>query len=111
MPDKAPRPCSYPGCPNVILGRYCEAHKALAAREYDKTHRHPDRNKTYGHRWRLIRDRYIARHPLCESCLKAGRYVPAAEVHHIVPPERGGTHADDNLTALCQSCHTKTRSS
>jgi 5-methylcytosine-specific restriction protein A len=37
------------------------------------------------------------------------KLVPADEVHHIVPLDRGGDHSDSNLRALCQSCHTKTR--
>lgn len=36
--------------------------------------------------------------------------VPADEVHHIKPIALGGTHSEDNLMALCKSCHTKTRS-
>lgn len=32
---------------------------------------------------------------------------PAEEVHHIIPLSQGGTHRNDNLMSLCQSCHTK----
>jgi 5-methylcytosine-specific restriction protein A len=35
--------------------------------------------------------------------------IPADEVHHILPIDQGGTHAENNLMSLCQSCHTKTR--
>lgn len=109
MPSKAPRPCSYPGCPALTTERYCPKHKTIAGREYNRDHRSPDHNKIYGRRWRTIRDLYISKHPLCEDCLDAGRFVPADEVHHIVPIDQGGTHAEDNLRSLCQSCHTKTR--
>ncbi len=34
-----------------------------------------------------------------------GRIVPTQEVHHIMPLSQGGTHAVDNLMALCSSCH------
>ena len=54
-----------------------------------------------------ICDRYAAAHPLCEMCLKEGRLTPVEEVHHIVPLSQGGTHRNDNLMSLCQSCHTK----
>ena len=54
-----------------------------------------------------IRDRYAAAHPLCERCLKEGRYTPVEEVHHIVPISKGGDHRESNLMSLCQSCHTK----
>ncbi|MDR1002423.1 MAG: HNH endonuclease [Oscillospiraceae bacterium] len=109
MPSKIPHPCAYPGCPEVTLERYCPKHKPIAARQYNQSQRSPDHNKIYGRRWRTIRDLYIQAHPLCEECLKSGKYVPADEVHHIVPTDQGGTHDFANLMALCQSCHTKTR--
>ena len=109
MPWKPLKPCSYAGCPNTIReGRYCPEHKTIAGREYNKT-RHPDHNRIYGRRWRNIRELYISKHPLCEECLKSGRLIQADEVHHIVSPYLGGSHAEDNLMSLCQSCHTKTR--
>ena len=38
----------------------------------------------------------------CAECGKAGRL----EVHHIIDLDRGGAAlAQDNLTALCRSCH------
>lgn len=110
MPYKAPHPCAYPNCPNVTPSRYCQQHRSIASREYDQKHRRSDHNKIYGRRWRTIRNLYLSKHPLCEECLKLDRLVPADEVHHILPVDRGGTHAEDNLRSLCQSCHTKTRS-
>lgn len=50
---------------------------------------------------------YAAAHPLCERCLKEGRYTPVDEVHHILPISKGGDHRESNLMSLCQSCHTK----
>jgi 5-methylcytosine-specific restriction protein A len=110
MPYKPKKPCRFPGCPELTDERYCAKHKTQAGRQYNQYERSPDHNKIYGYRWRNIRNRYIQKHPLCEECLKAGRLVPADEVHHIVPPEEGGTHAEENLMSLCRSCHTKTRS-
>jgi len=110
MPLKAKHPCAYPGCIETIRdGRYCAQHKTIAGREYNKYNRSPDHNKIYGHRWRVIRQLYVSKHPLCEECLKSGRLVPVDEVHHIVPVDKGGTNADDNLMSLCRSCHNKTR--
>ena len=111
MPYKPKKPCGYPGCPEVTDERYCDKHKTIAGREYNKYQRSPDHNKIYGRRWRTIRDLYISKHPLCEECLKVGRLVPVDEVHHIKPIDQGGTHAEDNLTSLCQSCHTLKRNS
>jgi len=108
MPQLPLKPCAYPGCPATIRkGRYCVAHKTIAGREYNRYQRSSDHNKTYGHRWRAIRNLYISKHPLCEECLKADRLVPADLVHHILPTDQGGTHAEDNLLSLCDSCHAR----
>ena len=107
MPKKPKRPCSYPGCPNLCDGLYCDEHRITARREYDRRERSPDVNRTYGRSWRRIREQYAAAHPLCEMCLKENKLTPVEEVHHIIPINRGGTHSFDNLMSLCHSCHVK----
>ena len=107
MPSRPKRPCSYPGCPKLTDGQYCEDHVAVARRQYNNYERAPDINTKYGRAWKRIRDRHISQHPLCEQCEKEGRIVPAAEVHHKVPISKGGTHARENLMSLCRSCHNK----
>ena len=107
MPRKPKRPCAFPGCPNLSDDQYCEQHRRLARRQYDRYERAPHTASKYGRAWHRIRARYVATHPLCEQCLKEGRITPVAEVHHIVPISKGGTHAEDNLMSLCQSCHNK----
>ena len=48
---------------------------------------------------------------LCEDCLKAGRFTPGVEVHHIeeLTPDNIGNPAvtlnPDNLVLLCHDCH------
>ena len=105
MPYKPKRPCSHPGCPELVDGRFCDAHAKQDAREYEKYRRDPATRKRYGRAWKRIRNRYIAAHPLCEQCNAAGRITPAQEVHHIIPLSEGGTHAVENLMALCSPCH------
>lgn len=61
----------------------------------------------YRQAWKRIRDSYVQQHPLCEVCQKEGRLVATEEVHHKVPLSEGGTHARDNLIALCKSCHAR----
>lgn len=107
MPRKPKRPCSYPGCPNLVDGRYCEEHAKLVGRQYEKYGRNYDSKKRYGRAWKRIRDRYASQHPLCERCLENGTATPMEEVHHIKPLAEGGTHDDSNLMALCKSCHSK----
>lgn len=105
MPIRPKRPCSYPGCPELVADRYCEAHQKLIDARYNKFQRNPATGKRYGGEWRKIRGRYIKAHPLCEMCKKAGKLIPAEEVHHIIPLSKGGTHVESNLMSLCTSCH------
>ena len=109
VPRKPRRPCGAPGCPRFAVegGQYCEEHRLLYERQYNKYERAVDVNRKYGRAWKRIRDRYVAAHPLCERCLKEGRLTPVEEVHHIVPISQGGDHRESNLMSLCQSCHTK----
>jgi 5-methylcytosine-specific restriction protein A len=102
MPDRPYRICAYPRCGARTRERYCSAHKALAAREYNQTRTN---RKHYDRHWVAVRNAYIARHPLCERCEAAGRLVPAEHVHHIVALGDGGSNADENLQALCRPCH------
>lgn len=105
MPRRPLKPCSYPGCPNLTEGSYCVEHQAHErARTYI---RDPRINKRYDSRWRKIRNAFLAAHPLCAECERAGRIVAATEVDHITPLSQGGTHAEENLQALCHSCHSK----
>ena len=107
MPRKPKRPCSFPGCPKLTEGRFCEEHEKQENRRYEKYDRDPAVRRRYGRAWKRIRDRYAAAHPLCEMCLKEGRLTPVEEVHHILPISKGGDHRETNLMSLCQSCHTK----
>ncbi|MDP9832664.1 HNH endonuclease [Trueperella abortisuis] len=105
MPRKPKRPCSHPGCPELTDTRFCETHAKSEDQRYRTYQRDPKINKRYDHRWRKIRNAYIQAHPLCEHCQENGRVTPAQEVDHIIPLERGGTHEETNLQALCKPCH------
>lgn len=64
-------------------------------------------------RWRELRQRYLASHPLCEECERQGKTTLATCVHHIRPVESQATPAlmeqaaydIHNLEALCDHCH------
>lgn len=107
MPKQPRRPCGFPGCPNLTDGRFCEEHAKQENRRYERYQRDPATKRRYGRAWQRIRDRYAAAHPFCEECYKRGVLTPTEEIHHIVPLSHGGTHADDNLMALCKSCHSR----
>ena len=110
MPRKPKHPCSYPGCPALVESgcSYCEEHQKLVNKNYERYERDPQTKKRYGRAWKRIRDSYAAAHPLCEQCLKEGRYTQTEEIHHIKPLSEGGTHERSNLMALCKSCHART---
>ena len=107
MPRKPKRPCSYPGCPKLTDGRFCEEHAKLEAQRYEKYARNPETKRRYGRAWKRIRDSYVKTHPFCELCYEKGVIVPVEEVHHKVPLAEGGTHERSNLISLCKSCHSK----
>ena len=67
MPRKPKRPCSYPGCPKLTDGRFCEEHQKLENQRYEKYDRDPAAKRRYGRAWKRIRDRYMNVHPLCEA--------------------------------------------
>ena len=107
MPLKPKRPCSYPGCPELTDGRFCEAHAKKESQRYERYDRDPEKNKRYGSSWRKIRAAFIKANPLCVRCQQDGRLTPAREVHHIIPLRDGGTNDINNLMALCRSCHSE----
>ena len=105
MARKPDHPCAHQGCPRLVpVGqKYCEEHRKM----------HPEDSRSasargYGRRWKASKA-FLASHPLCEECLKRGRYTKATVVDHIVP------HRDDpklfwdrrNWRALCKRCHDK----
>ena len=107
MHMKPKRPCSWPGCPKLTVSRYCEEHTRQADRNYEKYERDPATRQYYGTEWQKVRRAYISHHPLCEECLKQGRVVPVAQVHHKRPRREGGTNDFSNLMSLCASCHAR----
>lgn len=55
MPRKPKKPCSYPGCPELIEdGSYCKKHQKDVNRYYEKYKRDPLTKKRYGPTWRRI---------------------------------------------------------
>lgn len=107
LPRKPKRPCSHPGCPRLTDTRFCEEHEKQENKRYEKYDRDPAVRRRYGRAWKRIRDSYATEHPLCERCLKEGRYVKMEEVHHKKPLSLGGTHDRSNLESLCKVCHSK----
>ena len=102
-------PCAHPGCPRLVPRgkKYCDEHATQHPEEI-----RPAAARGYGARWNKARKRFLEKNPLCVECLKAGRYVKATDVDHIVP-HRGDPKLfwdGGNWQALCHRCHSvKTR--
>ena len=108
VPTKPKAPLFVPWMPQVDGRQVLRgARQKAEAKRYEKYDRDPAVRRRYGRAWKRIRDRYIQEHPLCELCQQEGRLTPAEEVHHKKPLAEGGTHARDNLIALCKSCHAR----
>ena len=116
MPYRNKKPCSKPGCPELVKAgnTYCEKHREEVVskrnKRYDRNQRDKKAKKFYqSSTWRKVRNRYIKNNPLCEHCKKRGRTEIADEVDHIIPIQVDWSKrlSSDNLQSLCHSCHMK----
>lgn len=61
----------------------------------------------YGYKWQQARAGYLAKHPLCVFCERAGRVTEATVVDHRIP-HRGDQALfwdRSNWQGLCAPCH------
>lgn len=109
MPRKPKRPCSYPGCPRLVEGRYCEEHQRLVNKQYNQYGRDTFTKSFYKTpEWLEAKAEQLAKHPYCAECLKMGKRERACMVDHIIPIKQGGDKfAPSNLQSLCWSCHSR----
>ena len=111
MPRRTPRPCSAPGCPELVRdGRFCEQHDRQEQRRYDKQ-RGTSAQRGYGANWRKLRKMKLNQDPICEDPFglhkEHSELMQSNEVDHITPLKDGGTNEMTNLQSLCKSCHSK----
>ena len=107
MPRVPPRPCRYPGCPELCApGQvFCKDHIMWSG---DRLRGGADA-RGYNARWRSERKAFLERHPLCVECQKEGKLTPATVVDHIIP-HRGDQRLfwdQENWQPLCKDCHDK----
>jgi 5-methylcytosine-specific restriction protein A len=104
MPTAALRPCTQPGCPQLVSHGRCQTHTRAAMQTYEST-RLSSPQRGYNHTWRKLRLMVLREEPLCQVCLQEQKTVPATDVDHIVTLRKGGTNERSNLQSLCHSCH------
>ncbi|MDR5172993.1 HNH endonuclease [Methylobacillus flagellatus] len=82
--------------------------------ERDKRHdarrsaEQPWRHWYWSARWRRIAKKQLTEHPLCATCDKEGRIVPATVCDHIIP-HRGDADLfwNGERQSLCATCHSR----
>ncbi|WP_341669079.1 HNH endonuclease [Alcaligenes sp. SDU_A2] len=78
------------------------------SRRANPTGRHADPRRTLpltGSAWRKLRERVLARDPICQECYRRDHFTEATDVDHI-----NGDPSDNslkNLQGLCHSCHSR----
>ena len=84
-----------------------KSEKQLKHELYDRFYRDQESKKFYqSAQWRKVKEMKLARDPLCETCLQAGKTVEANMVHHMIPIKEGKKKVDlDFLVSLCHACH------
>jgi 5-methylcytosine-specific restriction protein A len=101
MPYAAPKPCSYPGCPELVRSGRCEKHP------YDGHDEGSQR--LYNMRaWKRRRDAQLRKEPWCVECLRANVWTPATQADHV-EPHRGDVvkFLTGKLQSMCKVCHSR----
>ena len=107
MPRRAARPCRTRTCPGLAgPGGYCATCQKERYR-LQNARRPSSAARGYGHRWRRLRRMYLRANPYCVACKRQGRIELATEMDHIIPKAQGGGDMEDNLQAMCKSCHSR----
>ena len=114
MPYQIKKPCSYPGCPELIEPgeSYCKKHKPVVNsqrhRLYDEKQRDLKSARFYNSAaWKKLRIFKLSRDPLCEYCLEKDHVNIATEVDHVIPIKVDWSMrlVFNNLNSTCHRCH------
>jgi len=96
VPAAALRPCTQPGCNELVTRGRCAKH-AYSDRSG------PTNPKYLRKAWRDLREQKLRADPLCVECYAQGKITPSQCVDHI--DGNAENDALQNLQALCLSCH------
>jgi 5-methylcytosine-specific restriction enzyme A len=90
--------CAFKGCPTLVPGGYCSAHrKPLWSGDGQAV-------RISGRRLQRLRKALFDRQPLCVECQRQGRLSIATIRDHVIPLAEGGQDIESNTQPLCQSC-------
>ena len=100
MPYAALRPCTYPGCSELVQRGRCARHP------YEDAHEHESQRLYNTRAWKRRRAAQLRKEPWCAECLRANVYTPATEADHVVP-HRGDPvkFFTGKLQSMCKACH------
>ena len=104
------RPCSYPGCGELVEAGRCEGHRRQAQQQSAES-RGTARDRGYDRAWERLRAAKLSANPYCEIGQRCVGLSPvqrlARQVDHILPivdhPEL--RLCWDNLQSCCLPCH------
>jgi 5-methylcytosine-specific restriction protein A len=107
-PVRAKRPCTHPGCPELVDKGRCPEHRRQDQQQRDtKT---PEERRFYSSaRWQAIRADQLRREPLCRDCKVEGRVTIAKVADHVTPRRQGGSDDPSNLQSQCWRHHQRKR--
>ena len=108
MPHAPPRPCTVPGCKELVSSGRCERH-SKKTREIGDEERKSSWRFYASKAWRRARGAQLNRQPLCAQCEREGRVTVATEVHHVLKRTDYAALSYDlaNLESLCKQCHAR----
>jgi 5-methylcytosine-specific restriction protein A len=107
MPTRPGRPCTAPGCPELVAEGKCEKHRVAHEQQVQRW-RGTASSRGYGWAWQKLAGAHKRKHPLCVECLKQGSVTAADDVDHIVPFQglNDPLRLDpSNLRSLCRPHH------
>lgn len=104
--------CLHPGCKNLVKKysgtAYCIKHQKpkhkISSSDYDKK-RGSSTKRGYNYKHYKRRKKMLKEKPLCERCLKIGKYTISEVKHHI--DYNPFNISKKNEESLCRDCHEK----
>ena len=108
MPYLPKHICAMPGCTELTMHTYCQAHAYMSTVDRG-IKRASATQRGYNTRWQKVSKMYLKEHPICECpvCAKLGRHTTANVVHYVIP-HHGNQELfwdEENWQAMNKKCH------